>query len=161
MDRELATLASVAATALIGAMATDGWNRTRQALVDLWHAVRPQQRDDALAAALEETRAELMEARQRADLAAQDEILARCQRFLGELLAADAGTAERLSAVLGLEAHGAAGRGAGEVRFGSATHYGSGDINQVGRDLSIHQGRRSAPLPPPADATPGEDPDRG
>ncbi|MGY1496458.1 hypothetical protein ACW4TU_07530 [Streptomyces sp. QTS52] len=55
-----------AGTALIGAMATDGWQQARTAVVALWQRVRPEEAD-AVGSELESVRAQVMAALDRAD----------------------------------------------------------------------------------------------
>ncbi|MGW2563838.1 hypothetical protein ACWCXB_32350 [Streptomyces sp. NPDC001514] len=76
-----------AGTALIGAMATDGWLQARTAMVALWRRVRPDQAD-AVGSELESVRTQVVAAVDRAD---EDTVRAlagvwhlRLQQLLGE-----------------------------------------------------------------------------
>ncbi|MFF0739165.1 hypothetical protein ACFYVL_02085 [Streptomyces sp. NPDC004111] len=67
----------VAATALVGAMATDGWQRARDGVVALWKRVHPE-RAGTVEAELEELREEVLalRAQQGGDSRAEEEGLA-------------------------------------------------------------------------------------
>jgi hypothetical protein len=69
-----------AGTALVGAMATDAWGQARRAVTDLWHRFRP---DDSgrIEAELEETRTQVLLARQ-ADDTDTEEALAGIWRLV-------------------------------------------------------------------------------
>lgn len=59
-------IALAAATALLGAMATDGWQQTRTAITTWWHKNHPQRAKD-LSQELDNTYARAMEARHGGD----------------------------------------------------------------------------------------------
>ncbi|KUH39015.1 MULTISPECIES: hypothetical protein [Streptomyces] len=60
MDEHLAALAASAAAAMVSAVATDAWERTRAGIVHLWSRYRPAASDEQVAAELDRTRARLL-----------------------------------------------------------------------------------------------------
>lgn len=92
-------LVLAAGTAVINAMATDGWEQARAAVVRLWRRVHPE-RVPAIEAELEEVRGEVVAARQAGDAAVETELAADWQRKLKRLLAADPGQIAELRRVL-------------------------------------------------------------
>lgn len=94
-----ATLAAAAGNALIAAMATDAWQQTRSALVQLWRRVHPD-RAETIEAELAETREEALAARQTGAAEVEEELAADWERRLGRLLRADPNVAIELQRVL-------------------------------------------------------------
>lgn len=131
---ELGELAVTAATTLVKAMTTDGWERIKQAVANLWHRRRPEQ-VERVACDLDEARSELTNALERGDTETEAALVAEWQGRLRRLLAADRKAVGELQALLGL------GQVVteGNVRFGSVTHSGTGDVHQAGRDMTIHR----------------------
>lgn len=81
-------LVMAAGTAVVTAMATDGWENARRAVVALWRRIHPDQ-VPAVDAELREVRAEVLAARDAGDLDAERELAGDWQRRLRRLLAAD------------------------------------------------------------------------
>jgi hypothetical protein len=81
-------LVLAAASAVVTAMATDGWQQAREAMVKLWRRSRPGH-VPAIETDLEETRAEVITARSVGDRAAEEGLVADWQRKLRRLLDAD------------------------------------------------------------------------
>jgi hypothetical protein len=77
-----------AASAVVTAMATDGWQQAREAVVRLWRRSRLSH-VPAIEADLEETRAEMIAAGSAGDRAAEEGLVAEWQRKLRRLLDAD------------------------------------------------------------------------
>lgn len=94
-----ATLASTAAAALVGAMATETWQQARTAVVDLWRRALPQ-RADTIEAELVEVREEVQSARQTGDDDVEQGLAEDWQRRLMRLLRQDPGLATELQRVL-------------------------------------------------------------
>ncbi|WP_433463986.1 hypothetical protein [Spirillospora sp. CA-128828] len=69
-------------------MATDGWQQARAGAVRLWRRARPEQAE-AIAAELDEVRAEVVAARQSGDRGAEQGLAADWQRKLQRLVAAE------------------------------------------------------------------------
>ena len=92
-------LVAAAATAVVTAMATDGWQQARTAVVALWRRVHPE-RAPAIEADLEETRAEIISARRAGDAQAEQDLTGDWQRRLRRLLAADPRLADELRRIL-------------------------------------------------------------
>ncbi|NUQ98101.1 MAG: hypothetical protein HOY79_16680 [Streptomyces sp.] len=97
MDPEL--LAQTAGVTVVGLMATDAWQRTRDGVVALWRRVRPGQADE-VGTALEETREEILMALQEGDSASAEDLERDWRRRLRRLLAADPSVAQDLDEVL-------------------------------------------------------------
>ncbi|MFE2970039.1 hypothetical protein ACFXKC_41490 [Streptomyces sp. NPDC059340] len=81
-----------AATALVGAMATDGWQQARDATVALWRRVRPE-RAEAIAGDLELTRPRVLTARQRGEDDREQALVTSWRLHVQDLLDQDAGLA--------------------------------------------------------------------
>ncbi|MGW0698827.1 hypothetical protein ACWD0A_05715 [Streptomyces sp. NPDC002867] len=92
-------LAAAAATALVGAMATDAWQQARTSAVELWRRVHPE-RVPAVEAELAEVRAEVLEARQSNDPETEGHLASDWQRRLQRLLREDPDLARELRRVL-------------------------------------------------------------
>ncbi|MFI0817218.1 hypothetical protein ACH4TX_12020 [Streptomyces sp. NPDC021098] len=71
-------LARTAGATLVGAMATDAWNHTRDGFVALWRRVHPE-RAETVGAALEAGRADLLTARENGDELSEEELRAEWQ----------------------------------------------------------------------------------
>jgi hypothetical protein len=94
-----ATLAAAAATALIAAITTDGWEQARSAIVGLWRRVHPK-RAETISDELAEARQEALTARQHGDAGTEEGLAADWQRRLRRLLDTDPGVAAELQRVL-------------------------------------------------------------
>ncbi len=92
-------LVLAAGTALVTAMATDGWQQARAGAVALWRRVHPD-RVQLIEAELEEVRGEMLAARQAGDATAEEGLVADWQRRLRRLLADDPALAPELRRVL-------------------------------------------------------------
>ena len=88
-----------AATALVSAMATDGWEQACDAVLRLWRRVHPDH-VSAIESDLNNTRSELVAARGIVDGSAEEELVADWQRKLRRLLAADSKLETELRRVL-------------------------------------------------------------
>jgi hypothetical protein len=88
-----------AGTALVTAMATDGWKKARSSAVALWRRVHPD-RVPAIEAELEEVRGEVLAARADGDPDTEKALAADWQRRLKRLLADEPGLAAELRRVL-------------------------------------------------------------
>lgn len=75
-------------TALISAMATDGWQQARESVVRLWRRARPEDAP-AIGVRLDEVRGEVVAARQSGDEQAERDLATGWQRELQALVAAD------------------------------------------------------------------------
>jgi hypothetical protein len=131
MDPEYAALASSAATAIVTAMAQDGWDGIRSALTGLWRRAHPEQAGH-VEAALEQSRRELTGSEGPLTHVTETELAAEWQAKLRRLLAVHPEVGEELVAILDIERQRDAG-----VSFGPVTHHGSGSVYQAGRDISL------------------------
>ena len=78
-------LVLAAATAVVTAMATDGWQAARRAMVTLWRPVRPQD-VPAIESELDDTRAEITAAHRTGETPADESLVAYWQLKLQRLL---------------------------------------------------------------------------
>ncbi|GIH51656.1 hypothetical protein SAMN05421833_12966 [Microbispora rosea] len=133
-------LVLAAATAMVTAMTTEGWQQAREAVVALWQRARPE-RALAIEAELEETRAEVVTARQSGDRQAEQELVGDWQRKLRRLLAADPQLGDELRRILDQElAPLLPAPEQSRIRdiTMTATARGHGRVFQAGRDQHIH-----------------------
>ncbi|WP_395297264.1 hypothetical protein ACF9IK_30375 [Kitasatospora hibisci] len=94
-----ATLAAVAGSSLVGAVATDAWQQVHNGVVALWRRFRPD-RADQLSEDLVELRQEVLGAQAEGDEGLQDALAADWQRRLSELLRRQPDLAEELQRIL-------------------------------------------------------------
>lgn len=92
-------LVLAAASAVVTAMATDGWQQAREAMVKLWRRSRPGH-VPAIETDLDQTRDEVIAARTAGDRAAEEELVAEWGRKLQRLLGADPSLETELRRVL-------------------------------------------------------------
>ncbi len=134
----------LAASTVVTAMATDGWQQARAAVVELWRRSRPDHAP-AIETDLDDTHAEVVAARTAGDRAAEEGLVADWQRKLRRLLDADpdlgielrrllkeelapllpAGEQTRLQNIQNITAS-APGATAQGATFGNAINYGTG-----------------------------------
>ncbi|MYT71824.1 MULTISPECIES: hypothetical protein [unclassified Streptomyces] len=96
---ELSVLAAAAATALVGAMATDTWTRATEAVTGLWRRFRPGEAEE-IAQDLELLHRDVRRARDQGDEAAENQLVAEWQGTLGRVLRRHEEMAPALHAVL-------------------------------------------------------------
>ncbi|MBD3003195.1 MULTISPECIES: hypothetical protein [unclassified Streptomyces] len=130
-------LARTAGAALVGAMATDTWNQTRDGFVALWRRVHPE-RAETVGAELEAGRADLLAARENGDELSEAELRAEWQGRVRRLLVDRPDIAATLRELLDELNPAPSGRSAdvGEVRM-TARSTGKGRVYQAGRDQHI------------------------
>jgi hypothetical protein len=133
VDAEIMALASTAGTTVVTLMATDAWERTRDAVTSLWGRVHPE-RTDTVAGELEATREELLAAEPDGDLDTRQELQAEWQGRIRRLLVARPDAAEELRALL---QEFDASDAASPVVTQHATASGSARVYQAGRDQHI------------------------
>ncbi|MEU6973977.1 hypothetical protein ACIRYZ_36525 [Kitasatospora sp. NPDC101155] len=85
MDPELTALAATAATTVVQLLATESWEKAKSAVGWLWGKVHPE-RAAAVVAELEETRGEVLTARESGDEQAEQELIGDWRRRLARLL---------------------------------------------------------------------------
>lgn len=130
-------LVLAAATAVVGAMATDGWQQGRTAVVALWRRARPADAP-AVEGELEAVREEVLAARESGDRAAEDGLVADWERRLRRLLAADPRIGAELRRLVDEELGPLLPedeRDRARTITQNATASGNGRIYQAGRDL--------------------------
>ncbi|GAA4175473.1 hypothetical protein GCM10022251_76340 [Phytohabitans flavus] len=89
-----------AGTALVQAIATDGWARVRDAVAGLWRGARGTRSIEDIGSDLEVLRAEVLEARAAGDQDAEDALTGEWRSRLHRLLRADPDLAVALREVL-------------------------------------------------------------
>lgn len=143
MELELAALAGVAASTVVGGMATAGWESVQRAMGELWRRVHPE-RADTVVAELGEARAEVLAARQRgeeeAELAEQ-QLVGEWQARLRRLLVANPEMVpeiQRLIDELRPPAGGVEPRAGGVTLTANAS--GRSRVIMSGRDINITKG---------------------
>ncbi|MGW1204525.1 hypothetical protein [Streptomyces cyaneofuscatus] len=129
MTPELAALAQSAGVTLVGLMATDAWERTRDGVVALWQRARPE-RADAVATELGNIREDLT-----SDVTAEGELAAEWQGRIRRLLIDRPEVAVELQRLLD-ELTPGTGPAAAPVSQ-NATASGHSRVYQAGRDLHI------------------------
>lgn len=127
VDAELAQLVTTAAGALVASMAGDGWQLAKQAVLARWRHEQPQE-VSRLDADLQRTRAALLAADEQERFTVLAEQITDWQARLGELLADPAAERALRGVFQGDEPR---------VSFGATTHFGSGDVNQAARDITV------------------------
>ncbi len=157
MDLLVLTVAS----AVVTAMATDGWQQAKEAVVRLWQRSRPSH-VPAIEADLDETHAEVVAARAAGDQATEEGLVADWQRKLRRLLDVDPALGIELRRVLNEElapllptgervrlaniqnitasAPGATAQGA---MFGNVIHYGTGPAGRQDAPPAAGPGRNA------------------
>ncbi|KUN90281.1 hypothetical protein AQJ66_00195 [Streptomyces bungoensis] len=140
MEAELAALVHLAASTVVGAMATAGWESARRAMGELWRRVHPE-RADTVVAELEEARADVLAARERGDERAESELVGEWQTRLRRLLAADPELVPELRRIVDELRPVAeqAGPPAGGIRL-TANASGRSRVTMAGRDVNITKG---------------------
>ncbi|MEV8530893.1 hypothetical protein [Streptomyces sp. NPDC051211] len=134
MDLELTALAASAGTAVVNELATTGWRRVQTAVGGLWRRVHPE-RAETVEAELEETRSDVLAARQAGDVEGEQALVVQWQSRLRRLLAAEPALAVELRRVLD-ELEPAPGE-SGTVITMNATASGGSRVVQAGRDVHI------------------------
>ncbi|MFF3286155.1 hypothetical protein [Streptomyces sp. NPDC003023] len=135
MEAELVALASSAATVVVQQLATTGWERVQTSLGTLWRRVHPD-RAGIVEAELEETREDVIAARQAEDTEAEQGLVVEWQSRLRRLLAADPSLADELRALLD-EFSPQEAASAGSAITLNATASGGSRVFQAGRDVHV------------------------
>jgi hypothetical protein len=89
-----------AGTAVVGAMATDAWRQARTTVVALWRRARPNERAEAVVAALESVRTRILAARSQGDGETEQALVGAWRLQLQQLLDEDPAMATELQHVL-------------------------------------------------------------
>lgn len=135
MDPEIAALAGSAGTTVVTLMATDAWQRTRDAVAALWRRVHPD-RAAAIEAELDTTREEVLAAQASGDTEVEAELQAEWQGRVRRLLATRPEVADELRSLLEELSPAPAAAPAVAVTQ-HATASGSARVYQAGRDQHI------------------------
>jgi hypothetical protein len=96
MDSELAALASTAATALVKALTTDGWEAVKSGTGALWRRVHAEHAE-TIETEIVSTRTEILAAREAADTETETSLIEEWQRRLVRLLREDPELADALT----------------------------------------------------------------
>ncbi len=133
-------LALAAASALVGVLATEGWQDGRRAVVALWRRARPEQAP-AVEADLAEARTELLAAREAGDEQAEQALVVEWRQRLRRLAAADPEAARELRRIVDEELTPLLPPAGRQITVNqNATVSGFGRVNQAGRDIRIGRG---------------------
>jgi hypothetical protein len=141
MDPELTSLTSTAATTVVQLLATAAWEQANNAVGGLWRRVHPD-RAETMQAELDETRTELLAARQVGDEHVEQALVGEWQGRLRRLMVADPQVVDDLRRVVARlrSALAVADLQQGSVITMQATALGRSRVNQVGRDLHVTTG---------------------
>jgi hypothetical protein len=134
MDPDYTALAAAAATAVVTAMAKEGWEGVRSAVARLWRKGEHPQTEQ-IVAELERSRQELVGTESSLVPLTSDELVAEWKGKLRRLLVLHPELADEVAAILGTGQQGG-------VQFGDVSHHGTGDVNQAGRDIHVTRTQR-------------------
>jgi hypothetical protein len=132
------SLATTAATSIVGLLATEAWEKAREVVTALWRKVHPD-RVETVVAELEDTRAEVLAARRDGDERSERDLAGEWQGRLRRLMAADPAIAEELARLLTDVLEPAARAHGGTIAM-NATAHDHGRVYQAGRDQHITGG---------------------
>ncbi|MFG2947564.1 hypothetical protein [Streptomyces adustus] len=135
MDAEITLLAGTAGTTIATLLASDTWNGVRNGVLALWRRVRPD-REEHVAAQLDASRRDLLDAQAEGDEETEREIAAEWRGRIRRLLATHPELAAELRSLLIQFAP--EGPAAMTVTQ-HATASGSARVYQAGRDLNLDQ----------------------
>lgn len=135
MDAEIALLAGTAGTTIATLLATDAWNGVRDGVLALWRRARPDH-EEQVAAQLDTSRQDLLDAQADGDEEAEREIAAEWRGRVRRLLVAHPQLTAELRCLL---AELAPGTHTTTTVTQSATASGSSRVYQPGRDLNADQ----------------------
>jgi hypothetical protein len=142
VDSELTTLTSTAATTLVQLLATAAWEQAKTAIGGLWRRVHPE-RAETVQAELEESRAEVLAARQTGDAQVELALVGEWNGRLRRLVVTDPQLADELGRVVE-ELRSALVAEADPPRDATITMQartsGNSRVNQAGRDLHVTTG---------------------
>lgn len=141
MDPELTALTSTAATTVVKLLTTAAWERATTAVGGLWRRVHPE-RAETVRAELEDSRAEVLAARQVGDEQVEQALVGEWQGRLRRLVAADPQLVDELRRVVAELRSALADADApqGATITMQTTAFGTSQVNQAGRDLHVTTG---------------------
>ncbi|MCJ1677912.1 hypothetical protein MTF65_11270 [Streptomyces sp. APSN-46.1] len=137
MVPQIVAVAGAAGTAIVSAMATDGWQRARDGVVELWQRFRPESAD-SIHEDFEENRRVLVDSLQAGEEHTHAALVAAWNGYLLGLLVAQPQALDalrQLNAVLAQENTGGAHPSLNMTAHAS----GNGQVFQAGRDQRITQ----------------------
>ncbi|MFJ6666391.1 hypothetical protein [Streptomyces sp. NPDC091383] len=140
MDPELATLASTAATTMVGLLASDGWETARDWVGRLWRRARQPERVGTLEGELVATRDEVRVARESGDADTEQQLAAAWNIQLRRLLTSSPELAHEVRRMVEEMRAMAAEAGSRAARVDMrARATGHGRVYQAGRDQRINE----------------------
>lgn len=141
MDPELMELTSTAATTVVKVLATAASEQVKRAVGGLWRRAHPE-RAETVGAELEETRTEVLAARQTGDEQLEQALVGEWQGRLRRLVVTDPQLAEELRQVVAQLRVVLAEVDPAQATTISmqATASGKSRVNQAGRDLHVNTG---------------------
>ena len=142
MDPELTALTSTAATTVVQLLATAAWEQAKSAIGGLWQKAHPE-RAETVQTELEESRTEVLAARQVGDEQVEQALVDEWHGRLRRLVAADPQLADELRRVVGelSSALVCTDSPQGATITMQATTFGTSRVNQAGRDLHFTTGQ--------------------
>lgn len=141
MDPELTTLTATAAATVVKLLATTAWEQAKNAVGRLWRRVHPD-RAETVQAELDETRTELLAARQVGDEQVEQALVGEWQGRLRRLVVADPRVVDDLRRVVAQlrSVLAAVDLQQGSMITMQARAFGHSRVNQAGRDLHVTTG---------------------
>ncbi len=141
MDPELTALTSTAATTVVQLLATAAWEQAKSAIGGLWRRAYPE-RAETVQAELEDSRTEVLAARQVGDERVEQALVGEWQGRLRRLVAADPQLVDDLRRVVAelSSALADADPPRGATITMQARTFGNSRVNQAGRDLHVTTG---------------------
>ncbi len=141
MDPELTALTSTAATTVVQLLATAAWEQAKSAVGGLWRRAHPE-RAKTVQAELEDSRTEVLAARQAGDEQVEQDLVGEWHGRLRRLVAADPQLVDDLRRVVAELRSALADADPPQVTATTmqATAFGNSRVNQAGRDLHVTTG---------------------
>ncbi|MGH3808810.1 MAG: hypothetical protein ACRDRU_19715 [Pseudonocardiaceae bacterium] len=138
MDPELTALTAMAATTVVQLLATTAWEQAKNAVGELWRRVHPD-RAETVQAELEETRLELLTARQVENEQVEQALVGEWEGRLRRLMVADPQAVDDLRRIVAQlrSVLAVTDLQRGSVITMQATVFGHSRVNQAGRDLHV------------------------
>jgi hypothetical protein len=141
VEPELTALTSTAATTVVQLLATAAWEQVASAVDRLWRRVHPE-RAETVRADLEESRTEVLAARQAGNEQLEQALVGEWHGRLRRLVAADPQLADELRRIVAelRSVLADVDPAQGATITMQATTFGSSRVNQAGRDLHVTTG---------------------
>jgi hypothetical protein len=141
VDLELTALTSTAAATVVQLLTTAAWEQAKTAVGGLWRRVHPE-RAETVQAELEDSRAEMLAARELGDKQVEQALVGEWQGRLRRLVVTHPQLVDELRVVVAQLRAALADADASQSATISlqATAFGNSRVNQAGRDLHVGPG---------------------